>query len=302
MSYIKTYSESYWGRGAKAARAGLSIGEAKFMNGLTGTYGPQWAGFRNGYEFAKAQIAKERRSFPTRVTRFLINTVHDPEGYLPGRYFYVQDRNTGLKVSRYVRTLKTAFYKQSQYEAKENATPGLPFPVVDREAELYHSRYAVPTAAEWFDVSMFISKGVAQGRRWDEDVQQYLSQAKRWKRRAHSEGHPDGNPFPVVDAPVRHAVVKDTGDVRPQSVGGPYPWIVVAIENPGPHEGLFWYVQGPRGDRLTAYTTEERIAQLWALWYKHTNDHTPQNSGDAVFHGIKYEDELEAARADGTPV
>lgn len=82
------------------------------------------------------------------------------------------------------------------------------------------------------------------------------------------------NPRPVVSTKLAADKVRDglyTGDVRPESVGGPYPWIVVAIDNPtGVKPGTYYYVQNPDGIRGTFFTRSLQSAIDWAASRKKT--------------------------------
>ncbi len=64
----------------------------------------------------------------------------------------------------------------------------------------------------------------------------------------------------------------DGGGLQNHSVGGPYPYIVVAIDNPtGLEPGLYYYVQDKRGDRCTIHTRSASLAVEWAAVHREMN-------------------------------
>ena len=58
----------------------------------------------------------------------------------------------------------------------------------------------------------------------------------------------------------------DGGGLQQHSIGGPYPYIVVAVDNPtGLEPGLYYYVQDKAGNRCTAHTkSAEKVIRVAA--------------------------------------
>lgn len=64
--------------------------------------------------------------------------------------------------------------------------------------------------------------------------------------------HNAGAPLPGYAPNIGHT--KDGGGLQQHSVGGPYPFVVVGIDNPtGLKPGLYWFVQDKTGRRVTAH-------------------------------------------------
>lgn len=56
--------------------------------------------------------------------------------------------------------------------------------------------------------------------------------------------------------------------LQAHSVGGPFPFVVVGIDNPtGLEPGLYWYVQDVTGKRCTIHTRSCSLAGDWAASY-----------------------------------
>lgn len=102
----------------------------------------------------------------TGFPKFAVVGIDNPEGYKPGRYYYVVYLPEWRKVSRYVRRLDTATYKLDRYVAKYAAGERY-WPEVGRSAELRDSRYVVLTIAENFRrwASQFFAPAMATRER-----------------------------------------------------------------------------------------------------------------------------------------
>ena len=89
---------------------------------------------------------------------FIVAATENPRGYRPGLYFYVIHRETGRKVSRYLRRIASADRKAAKYE--QWLAEGDHFwPEVTRCDELRTDRGAVPTFGEM--LSMWARLGCA---------------------------------------------------------------------------------------------------------------------------------------------
>lgn len=225
---------------------------------------------------------------------FNIRSIHNPSGYKPGVYYFVvtyTDRQIQeVKVSRYVRRFETAQYKASKYDAIERSSQ-LPrvWPEVTRYRELIDSKYAVPNLIERTALQTLPD-------RWAEPLLKALAPYEgrlvlapskkaaadlvagkyQLKPVAREQGLAEAQA--ILDAKrygnkLQNAVtVQDHGDVRQESTGDTYPYIVVGVEKPG---GTQWFVQY-HGKAVSVRTTEAEQAFLWAALYKHTH---PQYAG-----------------------
>jgi hypothetical protein len=95
--------------------------------------------------------------------------------------------------------------------------------------------------------------------------EQYAGQATRYRERFTEQ-------VPAAVVPRRG----DAGDIRGDSQGGPFPWIVVAVDNPtGLVPGLYWYVQLPSGERGSVYFTSADVAGDKAAQMNERNQREP---------------------------
>lgn len=218
---------------------------------------------------------------------FNIRSIHNPNGYKPGVYYFVvtyTDRQIQeVKVSRYVRRFETAQYKASKYDAIERSSQ-LPrvWPEVTRYRELIDSKYAVPNVIErialqvlpWRSTeSLLQALAPYEGRlvlapskkaAADLVAGNYQLKAKARLEQMAEVKTSGGVAWPTAP--------QDHGDVRQESTGDTYPYIVVGVEKPG---GTQWFVQY-HGKAVSVRTTEAEQAFLWAALYKHTH---PQYAG-----------------------
>lgn len=81
------------------------------------------------------------------LPKFVMAVIEDPEGYKPGRYYYVLYLPTNTKVSRYLRNPHQVQRKIRRYEEKYRAGDR-DWPEVDRCDELRDSTDAIPTHSE----------------------------------------------------------------------------------------------------------------------------------------------------------
>lgn len=76
--------------------------------------------------------------------------------------------------------------------------------------------------------------------------------------------HNAGAPLPGYAPNIGHS--KDGGGLQQHSIGGPFPFVLVGIDNPtGLEPGLYWYVQDKAGDRCTIHIKDcERAGKVAA--------------------------------------
>lgn len=87
---------------------------------------------------------------------------------------------------------------------------------------------------------------------------------------------PGLEPLPGYAPNIGHAT--DGGGLQQHSIGGPFPFVLVGIDNPtGLEPGLYWYVQDKTGKRCSVHTKDCNLAANWAAYNarKHPDGNAP---------------------------